>query len=486
MRTESEMLALIRRAAQQDDRIRAAWLSGSRANPAAQRDALQDYDVVFSVSELAPLCKLVHWEQIFGTLAVAQEPDDSALFPGEGEDGRYAFLMQFADGVRIDLTLLAVEKAAQSFSAGGQTLLLLDKDGTLPELPTPTDREYWIQKPDERRFAACCNEFYWVSPYVAKGLWRGELLYAYEMLNSAVRPMLILMLEWKAGILTGFFCSAGKCGKLLPKLLPEADAAELLAAGCRTDAAEQWNALERMQRLFGRSARFVADALHFPFCEEEERGSRNVIAMMKNDRLFASEQERRAFLDSARREAFFDKEAPFYTHSPAGRFAPEKSPSPPLEVERKFAISGFPDLPELSRSLLKQGYLSTAPVVRIRSKETPEGAVSCRICIKGKGGLVRTEVEQEISRSKFDALCTLLPTEPVEKEQRTYRLPDGHVLECNCVEQGSYWYAEVEFSSVSEAQAFVPPAFLGEELTGRPGFSMSEYWNQKLKGSAAK
>ena len=74
----------------------------------------------------------------------------------------------------------------------------------------------------------------------------------------------------------------------------------------------------------------------------------------------------------------------------------------------------------------------------------------------------------------------------MEKEQRTYRLPDGHVLECNCVEQGSYWYAEVEFSSVSEAQAFVPPAFLGEELTGRPGFSMSEYWNQKLKGSAAK
>ena len=135
VRTESEMLALIRRAAQQDDRIRAAWLNGSRANPAAQRDALQDYDVVFSVSELAPLCKLVHWEQIFGTLAVAQEPDDSALFPGEGEDGRYAFLMQFADGVRIDLTLLAVEKAAQSFSAGGQTLLLLDKDGTLPRAP---------------------------------------------------------------------------------------------------------------------------------------------------------------------------------------------------------------------------------------------------------------------------------------------------------------------------------------------------------------
>lgn len=86
------MLALIRRAAQQDDRIRAQWLNGSRANPAAQRDVLQDYDVVFSVSELAPLRSLAHWEQLFGAIAVAQEPDDSALFPGEGEEGRYAFL----------------------------------------------------------------------------------------------------------------------------------------------------------------------------------------------------------------------------------------------------------------------------------------------------------------------------------------------------------------------------------------------------------
>ncbi|MDD6174708.1 MAG: aminoglycoside 6-adenylyltransferase [Firmicutes bacterium] len=485
MRKESEMLALIRRTAQNDGRIRAAWLNGSRANPAAQRDALQDYDVVFVVSELAPLCSMAHWEQQFGAIAVAQEPDDSVLFPGEAEEGRYAFLMQFADGVRIDLTLMTVEKAARNFGTDGQTLLLLDKDGALPALPAPTDREYWIRKPDERRFAACCNEFYWVAPYAAKGLWRGELLYSLEMLNSGVRPMLIRMLEWKAGILTGFSCSAGKCGKLLPKLLPEEDAEELLAVGCRTDAAEQWDALERMMRLFGRTARFVAQALHFTFREEEERGSRRVIAMIKEDRLFASEAERAAFAEDARRAAFFDPEAPLVTR---GQVLPDPAAKPaaiPLEVERKFALSGFPDLPERSRSRLRQGYLSTSPVVRIRSRETPGGAVSCRICVKGRGGLVRTEVEQEISLEKFQALCTLLPAEPVEKEQRTYTLPDGHVLECNCVEQGKYWYAEVEFASEQEAAEFVPPAFLGEELTGRPGFSMSEYWNQKLKGSNA-
>jgi len=97
---------------------------------------------------------------------------------------------------------------------------------------------------------------------------------------------------------------------------------------------------------------------------------------------------------------------------------------------------------------------------------------------------VRTEVEQEISREKFDALCTLLPAEPVEKEQRTYRLPGGLVLECNCVEHGAFWYAEVEFPDETAAKAFVPPPFLGRELTGEPGFSMSDYWQRKLRRSA--
>ena len=31
-----------------------------------------------------------------------------------------------------------------------------------------------------------------------------------------------------------------------------------------------------------------------------------------------------------------------------------------------------------------------------------------------------------------------------------------------------------------EARAFVPPDFLGKELTELPGSSMSDYWNRRL------
>lgn len=47
MRSEQEMYDLILNTARQDDRIRAILLNGSRANPHARRDRLQDFDIVY-------------------------------------------------------------------------------------------------------------------------------------------------------------------------------------------------------------------------------------------------------------------------------------------------------------------------------------------------------------------------------------------------------------------------------------------------------
>lgn len=54
MRTEKEMLAMLKAAVYEDERIRAAYLEGSRANPKVPRDLFQDYDVEFIVTDTAP------------------------------------------------------------------------------------------------------------------------------------------------------------------------------------------------------------------------------------------------------------------------------------------------------------------------------------------------------------------------------------------------------------------------------------------------
>ena len=52
MRTEQEMFDLILGFARRDERVRVAAMNGSRANPNAARDAFQDYDIVFGVTEM--------------------------------------------------------------------------------------------------------------------------------------------------------------------------------------------------------------------------------------------------------------------------------------------------------------------------------------------------------------------------------------------------------------------------------------------------
>ncbi|MEG1932904.1 MAG: hypothetical protein RR075_07315, partial [Pygmaiobacter sp.] len=72
-----------------------------------------------------------------------------------------------------------------------------------------------------------------------------------------------------------------------------------------------------------------------------------------------------------------------------------------MEIERKFLIAGYPEgLPLLREEVLLQGYLSTAPVVRIRSHKGAAGT-KWVLCFKGKGSLVREEIELEIDKVTF-------------------------------------------------------------------------------------
>ena len=151
-----------------------------------------------------------------------------------------------------------------------------------------------------------------------------------------------------------------------------------------------------------------------------------------------------------------------------------------MEIERKFLLSGFPDLPELERAEVFQGYLGISPEVRIRSKRVGE-AETYRLCFKGEGSLVREEIELDLDKATFESLKKLLPKPMIRKEYRIYRLENGLRLECSRVDGGTeneFLYAEVEFPSVEEANAFVPPDFLGEDVTETPGSSMSAYWER--------
>lgn len=154
-----------------------------------------------------------------------------------------------------------------------------------------------------------------------------------------------------------------------------------------------------------------------------------------------------------------------------------------MEIERRWKIAGFPEnLPLLRQAHMRQGYIATAPVVRIRT----DGA-RCVLCFKGKGTLAREEIETDIDAETFRRLEAFIGKPLVSKDYRVYALPDGRRLEVSLVDEDlptRFFYAEVEFDTVEQAQAYVPPADIGlqKEMTEDRGFSMSAYWKRTRLG----
>ncbi len=259
MRTEAEMMALILEIAQADARVRAVGMNGSRVNPHVPRDRYQDYDIVYLVTDMASFLADPSWVDVFGERVMLQMPEAGTLFP-PSLGGWFTYLMQFADGNRIDLMLIPTEDAAAYAANDSLTVVLLDKDGLLPALPPPDDSAHHVKRPPASHFAECCNEFFWVSAYVAKGLCRREPLYALHHL-SLMREELLRMLGWQVGLAQGFAVSVGKCGKYLDRYLPAETWDALLATYTTAQPAACRNALFGMMALFRKAAKRVADGL---------------------------------------------------------------------------------------------------------------------------------------------------------------------------------------------------------------------------------
>ena len=107
MRSEQQMYDLILNFAKSQERVRAVTLEGSRTNRNIPADEFQDYDITFFVTDMDGFTADDAWLDVFGERLILQKPEDMELFPAE-ERG-YSYLMLFADGVKIHLTLLPLE-----------------------------------------------------------------------------------------------------------------------------------------------------------------------------------------------------------------------------------------------------------------------------------------------------------------------------------------------------------------------------------------
>lgn len=263
MRSEQQMFDLILETAKCDERVRAVIMNGSRANPNAPRDPFQDFDIVYIVSDVEPFRHNLEWIRRFGEMMILQMPEEMQDPPAE-DGGFFSYLMQFMDGNRIDLGIFTLSQWKERGS-DSQSILLLDKEGIIEPFPPANDSDYFPKPPTSKAFFDCCNEFWWVSPYVAKGLWRQEILYAKYIQDVYVRDQLMKMLTWHIGVKTDFQVSPGKLGKYFQKYL-EPELWEMLLK-IYPDASYEntWNALFVMCDLFRKTAIPIAEHYGFEY-----------------------------------------------------------------------------------------------------------------------------------------------------------------------------------------------------------------------------
>ena len=279
MRAPQKMFDLILNVAKNDERIRAVTLAGSRVNKNCPVDIYQDFDITFIVNDVSPFYDNEKWiEQTFGKPSLMQKPEGMQLIPPDN-DGKFVYLMIFADGNRIDLCVTC----KKNYDESEPFEILLDKDNLFTK-NHPAENFWNVKRPTSKLFDDCCNEFHWCLNNVAKGIARDEVSYVMQMMNY-VRDMLIVMLEWYVGMENDFEVTAGKFGKCLKNFLPNSIYQRFIKTYFTAETNAMWNGAFKSLYLFGEVARTVAAKLDFTYNEAEEKAIENYMNQVKNGEL---------------------------------------------------------------------------------------------------------------------------------------------------------------------------------------------------------
>jgi len=270
MRSEAEMMALILKTAQADERVRAVVLNGSRADSLVPRDKYQDYDIVYFVRELEPFICNMDFIAVFGERIILEMPAYKDFAP-DAYGGRFNYQMLFTDGNRIDLTFAALTHMQEALRDDRMGRVLLDKDGLLAN-HTFSDGEYYFVKPfTTRAFENACNGFWWVVQNVAKGLARQELPCAMQMLTIA-REDLDKLVSWHIGRAHDFKVNTGKMGKYFEKHLAPQLWARYKSCFPTLDAENIWAALFAACGLFRTLGTQIAAACGYEYPQNDDDG----------------------------------------------------------------------------------------------------------------------------------------------------------------------------------------------------------------------
>ena len=279
MRNKEEMMKLIMDVAINDERIRAVTMEGSRASKNATHYQYCDFDICYIVSDIREFTKDNKWVEIFGEILIVQYPMDWYSHPYNyaGHDN-FAYLIQFKDGNRIDLTLIDVCNIDKEQGYCEPRIVLLNKDNFKELQQIDDESVFYIQKPSEMEYYNTCNEFRWLSVYISKGLCREELYYAKYAYDVLMMEMFIKMLNWKIGVDNDFNVTTGNHSKYLKRFLSLEEMKRFHSVFPNGTYEDIWSKLYVIYDYFAEIAKYVGEALKYNFDAKETEEVRSFLS----------------------------------------------------------------------------------------------------------------------------------------------------------------------------------------------------------------
>ena len=255
-RNEAQILRLILQTAE-TLQVEAVAMSGSRTDTKAPKDEFQDYDVVYVVDDLDNLTSDLAWLDSFGKRIIEQH---NVL------DHRHLYLMLFEDGNRIDLTLCPKDHIQEWVDSEADYTVLKDEKGLFESYTTSPER-YWTSPASEIDFEKACNEFWWVSAYVVKGICRRQVIYATDHLYGICQQELLKVLVWQVASDRGTV-DIGKNYKYLFNYLPAEKEKEFSALLDFSSIEKLTQSLFATMKLFHQEAQSLANKMGFDYDKE--------------------------------------------------------------------------------------------------------------------------------------------------------------------------------------------------------------------------
>ena len=285
MRIKNEVISQVKKWAKANNNIRVILLTGSRANPNADKDIFSDFDFTLIVKEADEMAKDSEWKKEFGHI-ITSFNDEINRFGFS----TYNRLVLYRDGLKIDFQIwpevvlhkiLKEEKLPDVLDIGYE--VILDKDGYTEGLLEPSHKTYNIQKPTEEEYIYKIENFWWNTTYIVKTLWRDELFFAKYMLDSFTRfEHLKSMIDWYIGVEYNWNINTGKLGRHFKKYLTPETWQEVEKTFGDADIEANWEALFSTIELFTKLAKEVGDSLGFEYPEKNEEEMMEYLRKVRN------------------------------------------------------------------------------------------------------------------------------------------------------------------------------------------------------------